>query len=45
MLKTLKKWGAGLGLYFNKEEVKNYDLVEGKLINLDDKLIKKKKKK
>ena len=39
MLKKLKRWGAGLGVYFDKEEVSNYQMVEGDTIIIDDMLL------
>lgn len=45
MKKKLKKWGTGLGLYFNKEDQDIYGLVEGGVIDIDDMLVQKIKKK
>lgn len=36
MRKIIKKWGDGLGIYFDKEDVKIYGLKEGEVIDLDD---------
>lgn len=36
MIKRFKRWGAGLGIYFDKEEVREYHINEGDIINIDD---------
>jgi hypothetical protein len=45
MRKILKEWGKGLGIYFSKEEIEIYGLVGGEILELDDMLIQKVKKK
>ena len=46
MKKKLKKTGTdGLMIYFTKEEQKIYELVEGNVIEIDDMLKQKVKKK
>jgi len=32
MKKIIKKWGDGLGIYFNKDDSKIYELKEGDII-------------
>lgn len=44
MLKKFKTWGAGLGIYFNKDEIENYNLFKGKLIELNESVFKNEKK-
>ena len=44
MRKIVKKWADGLGVYFTKEEVKSYGMVEGDVLDLDDMLVCKPKK-
>lgn len=44
VLKKLKPWGAGLGIYFSKEEIENYGLAVDKLVDIDDIVIKNKRK-
>ena len=41
MIKKLKSWGSGLGIYFDKEEVENYKMKEGDFVDIDDMVIKK----
>lgn len=41
MRKILKKWGEGLGIYFDKEDIKIYGMNEGDVIDIDDILINK----
>ena len=44
MRKKLKKTGSdGLMIYFTKEEIEMYGLVEGDTIDLDDMIIQSKK--
>lgn len=46
MRKKLKKIGSdGLMIYFTKEEIEMYGLVEGDVIDLDDMIIQEKRKK
>ena len=35
MKKLIKKWGANLGILFNKEEEKIYNLSEGEIIEIE----------
>lgn len=44
MKKILKKWGEGLGAYFDKEDIKIFGLVEGDVIDVSDMLVQKQKK-
>lgn len=45
MKKKLKKIGSdGLMIYFTKEEIEMYGLVEGDIVDLDDMLVQKVKK-
>ena len=45
MKKKLKKIGSdGLMIYFTKEEIEMYELVEGDVIDLDDMLIQERGK-
>ena len=44
MRKKLTKWGEALGIYFTKSEVEMYGLVEGDVINIEEMLIEKRKK-
>ena len=41
MIKKLKTWGSGLGIYFDKEEVENNKMNEGDLVDIADLIIKK----
>lgn len=45
MRKIIKKWGEGLGIYFDKEDVQIYGLKEGEILDLDDMLVQGAKKK
>lgn len=35
MKKIIKKWGDGVGIYFDKEECKIYDIKEGKIFEIE----------
>ncbi len=35
MKKQLKKWAGGLGIYFNKEEIKANNLNEGDFVEVE----------
>lgn len=35
-IKSLKKWGSGLGIYFDKEEVKNLGMIENDKVDISD---------
>ena len=41
MKKILKRWGEGLGVYFNKEDINIFEIQEGDIIDMDDILIHK----
>ena len=43
MIKIIKKWGDGLGIYFDKEDTKIYQLKEGDILDIEIVKIKKKK--
>lgn len=43
MKKTIRKTGMSLGVTFNKEECRIYNIEEGDIIDLDDFVIIKKK--
>jgi antitoxin component of MazEF toxin-antitoxin module len=45
MKKKIKKWGNSLVIVFTKEDEEVYGLVEGDVINIEDMLIQKKRKK
>ena len=34
LIKTIKRYGAGLGVYFNKEERENYHIEEGDTVEV-----------
>ena len=34
LIKTIKKYGVGLGVYFNKEERENYHIAEGDTVEV-----------
>lgn len=36
MIKILKRWGSGLGIYFDNEEIDLYGLKEGDKLDLSD---------
>lgn len=41
MKKIIKKWGEGLGIYFDKEDIQIFEIKEGDIVDIDDILIKK----
>lgn len=42
MRKILKKWGGNVGILFNNEDIKIYDLKEGDVIDIKIEKVKKK---
>jgi hypothetical protein len=45
MKKKLKIWGKGLAIYFDKEDIAIFGLVEGDVIDIDDMVVQKRTKK
>jgi len=44
MKKLIKKWGEGLGIYFDKEDIKIHKFKEGNIIDISDFVLVKKNK-
>ncbi len=42
MEKLIKSWGRGLGIYFDKEDIKILELKEGNIVDI--KIIKRRKR-